>query len=136
EALRFNVTDNSETSELQRAGVAIEPIGSYQGQLYFYPRLGRYQLWDSSKVDDVDGGIMSSLRGSLDTEYQRILPEIHFQHVIMAGNTFYALETPVESETSTIYHINVNTGEILNSMDVSPDVHFLGFEALDTAFLS
>ncbi|MCI0710919.1 MAG: hypothetical protein L0154_12225 [Chloroflexi bacterium] len=118
EALHFNVTDNSQTSELQRAGVAIEAIGSYQGRLYFYPRLGRYQIWDTSKVDDVDGGIISSLRGGLDIEYERILPEIHFQHVIMAGNTLYALETPFESDVSTIYRLDINTGGILNAVDV------------------
>ena len=135
EVLRSDVTDNIETNELERAGIPIEPIGSYQGRVYFYPQLGRYQIWDTSKVDDVDGGIIILQRG-IDIEYQRILPEIHFQHVIMAGNTLYALETPVESETSTIYHINIDTGEILDSVEVSPDVHYLGFESLDTRSLT
>lgn len=135
EALRFNVPDNRETSELQRAGVAIQAIGSYQGRLYFYPRMGRYQIWDTSKVDEIDGGIFLTTHDP-ETLYERFQPDIKFQQVIMAGNALFALETPFESDVSTIYRLNINTGEILNSLDVSPDVHFLSYEALDTRSLT
>ncbi|MCI0714692.1 MAG: hypothetical protein L0154_31350 [Chloroflexi bacterium] len=120
---------------MQDAGVMLELIGSHHGEQYYYPRVGRYWKWDTSKAEEVGGGIMVARQDWADEDISWFQRDIPFQHVIMQGNHLYAVEVPLEGDSATIYRLDLVSGEILNSVEVSADVHRLGYARLDTTTL-
>lgn len=121
---------------IQDAGVTLALVGVHHGEPIYYPRLGRYWKWDTTKAEEVTGGITVSRREYAKEEISYYQPDIPFQHVIMQGNSLYAIEVPLEGDTATIYRLDVNSGEILNSGETTVDVHRLGYGRLDTTTLS
>jgi hypothetical protein len=112
--------------------VPLELVGMQRGKPIYYPRFSRDTLADST---DIAGGIIVSGLRYGKQEITLFQPDILFQHVIIQGNYLYGIEAPGDGNTTTIYRLDINSGDILNSVATTADVHRLDFARLDTTNL-
>lgn len=123
---------HEELSAMREAGVTIDVIGTHHGLIYFYPRLGRYWLWDTNQADRFEGGIFVARPHTTEDKQSRIHPDIDFQHVIMQGNVLYGLEAPIDAKSATLYKMDIDGGKMLLNTELPIEVHRLGYARLDT----
>lgn len=115
--------------------VSLSSISAQNGNIFVYPRLGRYWKYDFrvEDQDDFRGGIYAIDSWSGDISFWQ--SDITFTHVIAAGDTFYALETPIESEITQLHQLDNENGNILQATDLPQGMTHLGYARLDPAYL-